>query len=159
MSYNHGRLIGEAQVTVRKLLGAALAMPVLLGGLVLLTARPAAACTCPGMSEADRVAWYDAVFVGTPVSHVMQIDPRVEAAQREFTRTSNPARSTARSENDSSRSVWTFQVSRVYKGAVGQRQEIITPPGAPGGSNCSGVGGLPTPGHGAICGVRVQLDV
>jgi hypothetical protein len=120
-------------------------MPVLLGGLVLLTARPAAACTCYDMSEAERVARYDAVFVGTPVSHVMQIDPRYEAAQREFTRTSNLAPLHRAIENNSSRSVWTFQVSRVYKGSVGQRQEIITPPGAPGGSNCSGVGGLRQP--------------
>ena len=133
-------------MTVRKLLGAALAMPVLLGGLVLLTARPAVACTCYDMSEADRVARFDAVFVGTLVSHVMQIDPRYEAAQREFTRTSNPASLHRAIENNSSRSVWTFQVSRVYKGGVGQRQEIVTPPGAPGGSNCSGVGGLRHPG-------------
>ena len=96
-------------------------MPVLLGGLVLLTAGPAAACTCYNMSEAERVAQFDAVFVGTLVSHVMHIDPRYEAAQREFTRTSDLAPLHRAIENNSSRSVWTFQVSRVYKGAVGQR--------------------------------------
>lgn len=42
--------------------------------------------------------------------------------------------------NDTSRTVWTFQVSRVYKGAVGARQEIVAPPGGPDGANCSGVG-------------------
>jgi hypothetical protein len=31
-------------------------------------------------------------------------------------------------------------VSRVYKGAVGERQEIVAPPGGPSGPNCSGVG-------------------
>ena len=36
--------------------------------------------------------------------------------------------------------MWTFQVSRVYKGAVGERQEIVAPPGGPSGPNCSGVG-------------------
>jgi hypothetical protein len=129
-------------LTIWRLLRAALGVPLLLGGLVLVTAEPAAACTCYGMSEADRVARYDAVFVGRLVSHVIQIDPRYEAAQREFTRTSDLAPLHRAVENNSSRSVWTFQVSRVYKGAVRRRQEIITPPGAPGGSNCSGVGSL-----------------
>lgn len=108
-----------------RLLGAALGVPVLLGGLVLVTAEPAAACTCYDMSEADRVARYDAVFVGTLVSHVVHVDHKARDLR-----------------SDSTRSVWTFQVSRVYKGAVRRRQEIITPPGAPGGGNCSGVGSL-----------------
>jgi hypothetical protein len=130
-------------VTVRKLLGAALAMPVLLGGVVLLTAGPATACTCwSPRSEAGGVARADAVFVGTLVSHVIHVDHKA----RELMASPDPAVAWRAFRNDSTRSVWTFQVSRVYKGAVGQRQEIITPPGAPGGSNCSGVGGLQHPG-------------
>jgi hypothetical protein len=128
-------------VRVRKLLGAALVVPVLLGGLVLLTARPAAACTCYGMSEAERVARYDAVFVGTLVSRITRIDQRAQ----EFKASSDPAVAWRAFLNDSTRSVWTFQVSRVYKGTVDRRQEIITPPGGPGGGNCSGVGKLGQP--------------
>ena len=128
-------------MTVRKLLGAALVMPMLLGGLVLLTAGPAAACTCYGMSEAERVTSADAVFVGTLVSRSIRIDQRAQ----ELKASSDPAVAWRASLSDSTHSVWTFQVSRVYKGAVGQRQEIITPPGAPGGGNCSGVGALGQP--------------
>jgi hypothetical protein len=40
---------------------------------------------------------------------------------------------------DSSGTMWTFAVSRVYKGAVGEHQEIVTPLGGPGGGNCSGI--------------------
>jgi hypothetical protein len=138
---------------VRRLVGAALTMSALLGGLVLLTAGPAAACTCYGTSEVERVARADAVFVGTVVSHVIHGDHKA----RELQASPDPAVSRRALGNDSTRSVWTFQVSRVYKGAVGQRQEIVTPPGAPGGGNCSGVGGAPASGHGAIGGVRVQL--
>jgi hypothetical protein len=121
-----------------RLLRAALGVPVLLGGLVLVTAEPAAACTCYDMSEADRVARYDAVFVGTLVSHVVHVDHKA----RDLMASPDPAVAGRASRGDSTRSVWTFQVSRVYKGAVRRRQEIITPPGAPGGGNCSGVGSL-----------------
>jgi hypothetical protein len=125
-----------------RLFRAALAVPLLLGGLVLVTAKPAAACTCYDMSEADRVARYDAVFVGTLVSHVIHVDSKA----RDLMASPDPAVAWRAFLSDSTRSVWTFQVSRVYKGAVRRRQEIITPPGAPGGSNCSGVGGLRYPG-------------
>jgi hypothetical protein len=113
----------------------------LFGGLVLMTASPAAACTCAMQgAEADRAARADAVFVGTLLSQVTQIDPRMEQARREFTRTSDRRVLVRALRNDTSRTVWTFQVSRVYKGAVGQRQEIVAPPGGPDGANCSGVG-------------------
>jgi hypothetical protein len=113
-----------------------------LGGLVLVTAEPAAACSCvdPG-SDAAKAAHADAVFVGTLISQVTQIDPRVEQAQREFTRTSDQRVLVRALSNNRSRTVWTFQVSRVYKGAVGEVQEIVAPPGGPGGPNCGGVGG------------------
>jgi hypothetical protein len=121
-------------VTVRRLLGAALTLPPLIGGLVLVAAGPAAACSCaiPG-SEAQRAARADAVFVGTLISQATQIDPRVERAQREFTRTSDQRVLVRALRNNTSRTVWTFKVSRVYKGAVGKRQEIVT---AAGGSSC-----------------------
>jgi hypothetical protein len=128
-------------VTVRRLLGAALTLPLLIGGLVLVAAGPAAACSCaiPG-SEAQRAARADAVFVGTLISQATQIDPRVEQAQREFTRTSGQRVLVHALRNNTSRTVWTFQVSQVYKGAVGEHQEIVAPPGGPSGPNCSGVG-------------------
>ena len=125
-----------------RLLRATLTVPLLLGGLVLVTAEPAAACTCYDVSAAERVARADAVFVGTLVSHVIHVDSKA----RELMASPDPAVAYRAFLSDSTRSVWTFQASRVYKGAVGQRQEIITPPGAPGGGNCSGVGGLQHPG-------------
>jgi hypothetical protein len=128
-------------MTVRRLLGAALTLPLLIGGLVLVTAGPAAACSCAiSGSEAQRAARANAVFVGTLISQATQIDSRVEQAQREFTRTSDQRVLVRAIRNDTSRTVWTFQVSRVYKGAVGERQEIVAPPGGPSGANCSGVG-------------------
>jgi hypothetical protein len=121
-------------VTIWRQLGAALTVPLLFGGLLLVTAGPAVACSCPIVkSEAERAARADAVFVGTPVSQVTLMDPRVERARREFTRTSDGMVVVRAVRNDMSRTVWTFKVSRVYKGAVGKRQEIVT---AVGGSSC-----------------------
>jgi hypothetical protein len=51
-----------------------LTLPVLLGGLLLVTAAPAAACSCPSQSEAEQAAGADAVFVGTVLSRVNLID-------------------------------------------------------------------------------------
>jgi hypothetical protein len=102
-------------VTVRRLLGAALMVSVLLGGLVVVTAGPAVACTCAMVrSEAERMARADAVFVGELVGS--RVDP--SASSRETRRIPYPAPV-----------VLTFKVSRVYKGAVGERQEIIAPLG------------------------------
>ena len=110
-------------MTVRRLLGAALMVSVLLGGLVVVTAGPAVACSCAMVrSEAERVARSDAVFVGTMVSQVERIDQKA----RELMRSSDPAVRLRVYSSDSSRVVWTFQVSRVYKGVVGERQEIVT---------------------------------
>lgn len=132
---------------IRRLLGAALTVPLLIGAWLLVTAGPAVACSCAMVrSESERAARADAIFVGQLISRVDRIDPQVERAVREFTRTSNRAVVARAMRNNSSRTVWTFQVSRVYKGAVGKRQEIVTPPGGPGGPNCSGVGGLQHPG-------------
>jgi integrase len=91
----------------------ALAVAVMAGGLVLLAAGPAAACSCaiPG-SDAKRAARADAVFVGELVGTT--VDPLTwgrEAWGRPYL---PPA-------------VYIFEVSRVYKGAVSQRQEIVTP--------------------------------
>jgi hypothetical protein len=128
-------------VKIWRLLGGVLTVAVLQGGLLLVTARPAVACSCAMRgSDAQHAARADAVFVGTLISQVTQIDPRTEQAQHEFTRTSDPRVLVRALRNDTSRTVWTFQVSRVYKGAVGERQEIVAPPGGPSGANCSGVG-------------------
>jgi len=119
------RLTGEARVRFRRLLGAALAVSVLLGGLglVTVTAGPAAACSCPQMSEAARAAFSDAIFVGEVVGR--RVDPSASAPTAGSIRFPDPV-------------VYTFKVSRVYKGAISQRQEIVTP-GGPGGS-CGGFG-------------------
>jgi hypothetical protein len=121
--------------TIRRLLKAGLTVPLLFGGLLLVTAGPAVAYSCPIMkSEAERAARADAVFVGTLVSRVDRIDWAAARAARdelarEFTRTSGQRVLVRALRNDTSRTVWTYQVSRVYKGAVGKRQEIVTPLG------------------------------
>jgi hypothetical protein len=108
----------------RRLGAAALTVAVMAGGLLVMTAGPAAACSCaiPG-SEAERIARADAVFVGELVGS--RVDP--SASPRETRRIPYPAPV-----------VLTFQVSRVVKGAVSERQEIVTPGG--GGAGCGGFG-------------------
>ena len=101
-------------VTIRRLVGAALTVPVLIGGLLLVTARPAAACSCAVMSEAKKAAYADAIFVGT------LIDRRIGQPSGAATISTQMA-------------VWTFEVSRVYKGTVSRRQEIAT---AMSGASC-----------------------
>jgi hypothetical protein len=60
-------------VRIRRRLGA-VALAIMAGGLVLLAAGPAAACTCAGVgSEAELRARADAVFVGELVGS--QVDP------------------------------------------------------------------------------------
>jgi hypothetical protein len=123
-------------VTIRRLLRAGLTVPLLFGGLLLVTAGPAVACSCAIVrSEAERVARADAVFVGTLVSRVTQVDDKA----RELMASPDPAVRIRALGNVTSRTVWTFQVSRVYKGAVGKRQEIVTPGGS-GGADCGGLG-------------------
>jgi hypothetical protein len=66
--------MGEARVRIRRLLGAALTVAVMAGGLVLLAAGPAAACTCPRIgTDAQQAARADAVFVGAVVGRT--VDP------------------------------------------------------------------------------------
>jgi hypothetical protein len=123
-------------VKIRRVLGAALTVPVLIGALVLVTAGPAAACTCARMTEAQLAASVDVLFVGTLVSS--RVDPSVltrEYRQREEQRIKELkerfGQSAVAGELDPV--VLTFEVSRVYKGAVGKRQEIVIPPAATGG--------------------------
>jgi|SRR5262245_25010055 len=99
---------------IRSALTAMLTVPVLIGGLLLVTAAPAAACSCVGgMSDAQYAAGADAVFVGTLIDRV------------------DPPRTGTFSSSDPA--TLTFQVSRVYKGAVTVRQEIVT---AMSGASC-----------------------
>ena len=119
---------------IRRLLGAALTVPVLVGGLLLVTAGPAAACSCPPESEAQQAARADAVFVGTVLSRVNVLDPAAVAARAELARERQrrPYRLDRIQElmrkvtNSSDRAVLTFEVHRAYKGAVGKRQEIVS---------------------------------
>jgi hypothetical protein len=124
-------------VEIRRVLGAALTVPVLIGALVLATAGPAVACTCARMTEARLAASVDVLFVGTLVSS--RVDPSVltrEYRQREAQRIKElkerfgPPTAPARELDPV---VLTFEVSRVYKGTVGKRQEIVIPPAATGG--------------------------
>jgi hypothetical protein len=125
-------------VRIRRLLGAALTVPVVIGGLLLVTAGPTAACSYPAPgSEAEYAARADAVFEGTLVSRVDRIDRAAQATHAELARKvgTRPypvdrVRELMRSvERSSDRAVLTFEVRRVHKGAVGQRQEIVTPLG------------------------------
>jgi hypothetical protein len=111
-------------VRIWRLLGAALAVPVMLGGLLLVTAGPAAACTCAQMTEAQHAARVDVLFVGTLVSS--RVDPSVLTREyREERKRRERVNPSAVLESDPV--VLTFEVSRVYKGAVGKRQEIVIP--------------------------------
>jgi hypothetical protein len=126
-------------VRIWRLLAAVLAVPVMLGGLLLVTAGPAAACTCAQMTEAQLAARVDVLFVGTLVSS--RVDPSLltrEYRQREEKRIKElqeqikeqkepfgPPITAPAGESDPL--VLTFAVGRVYKGAVGKRQEIVIP--------------------------------
>jgi hypothetical protein len=140
-------------VTVRRLLGAALMVSVLLGGLVVVTAGPAVACSCAMVrSEAERVGRSDAVFVGTLVSQVERIDQKA----RELMRSSDPA-----------------VRLRVQQRLKSGRVDVPGEPGlqgsgwrTPGDRHLDGTAGLgrdlqqlpraQVPGSGAVPGVRVQ---
>jgi hypothetical protein len=98
----------------------ALLVAVMVGGLLVTTAGPAAACSCAIVrSEAERTARADTVFVGELIGS--RVDQ--SASPRETRSIPYPAPV-----------VLTFKVSRVYKGAVRERQEIVTPGG--GGASC-----------------------
>jgi hypothetical protein len=122
-------------VRIPRRLGAALTVPLLIGGLLVATAGPAAACTYPvPPSEPTSAARADAVFVGTLVSQVNQRDWAAAAAREELAREvqRRPPRRQRVDEllrkvaQSSDRAVLTFEVRRVYKGRVGRRQEVVT---------------------------------
>jgi hypothetical protein len=111
-------------VRIWRLLGAVLTVSVMLGGLVLVTAGPAAACSCAQMTEAQHAARIDVLFVGTLVGS--RVDPSVLTREyREEKKRRERVDRSAVPEPDPV--VLTFEVSRVYKGAVGKRQEIVIP--------------------------------
>lgn len=127
---NQLRLRPEVQVRIRRVLGAALTVPTLFGGLLLVTARPAAACTYPiPASETANAARADAVFVGTLRSQVNRTDWAAEAVRDELARElqRRPYRADRIAElgrkvaQSSDRAILTFEVRRVYKGTVGRR--------------------------------------
>ena len=120
---------------IPRLLRTVLTVPMLIGGLLLVTAGPAAACTYPvPASEATSAARADAVFVGTLVSQVNQWDWAASAARDELAREvqRRPYRRQRvdkllrKVTHSSNRAVLTFEVRRVYKGTVGRRHEIVT---------------------------------
>lgn len=122
-----------------RLPGAVLAISAMLGGLLLVTAGPAAACTCAQMTEAQLAARVDVLFVGTLVSS--RVDPSVltrEYRQREEKRIKELQERFGQSAlaGELDPVVLTFDVSRVYKGAVGKRQEIVIPTEARSGGTC-----------------------
>ena len=116
------------------MLGTALTVPMLIGGLLLVTAGPAAACSYPiPASETTYAARADAIFVGTLVSRVERIDRIAATARAELThelkrrpyRADRVAELMRKVTHRSDRAVLTFKVRRVYKGAVGKRQEVV----------------------------------
>jgi hypothetical protein len=122
-------------VRIRRLLGTALTVLVPIGGLLLVSAEPAAACSYPiPASETTSAARADAVFVGTLRSQVNRIDRAAAAARDELARElrRRPYRADRVAElmrnvtHSSDRAVLTFEVRRVYKGTVGRRQEVVT---------------------------------
>jgi hypothetical protein len=135
-------------VTVWRLLRVGLTVPLLFGGLLWVTAGPAVACSCAIVkSEAERAAHADAVFVGRLVSS--RVDP--SALAREYRQREEKGIEELKERfgqsvlvvHQADPVVLTFKVSRVYKGAVGKRQEIVI---RPGGSDCGGLGVDPRPG-------------
>lgn len=139
-----------------RLLGVVLAVPVMLGGLLLVTAGPAAACTCLQMTEAQHAASVKTVFVGALVDsrvdpsvltrkYRQQQEKRIEALKERL------GRSALAFEEDPV--VLTFEVSRVYKEAVGKRQEIVIPPGGHQGRDLRV---LCSRGSGAVARVRIS---
>ncbi len=106
---------------IRRLFGAVLTVPVMISGLLLVTAGPAAACSCAVASEPEHAANADAIFVGTLVD-------RVDPPQDGMWSSADPA-------------VLTFDVSAVYKGTVRARQQVVTPmSGASCGLELNGTG-------------------
>ena len=83
---------------------------------LLLVARPAAACSCMTISDADSMAHADAVFTGTLTSRTDA--PAIDGR----TSTADPAR-------------LEFEVDAVYKGAIADSQVVETGPGALCGGN------------------------
>jgi hypothetical protein len=143
---------GEARVTIRGLLRAALTVPVMIGGWLLVTAGPAAACSCARISEAEVAARVDAVFVGRLVGS--RVDPSALTREyrareyREYREQVGQAMKLADRRQRASFAdqlrgpmrnvdpvVLTFEVTRVYKGVVGKPQEIVFPRPA-GGEAC-----------------------
>lgn len=91
-------------------LAVAAAMVVVLVGATMLVVGPAATpalgCSCAGMPERQLVDAADAVFVGT-------VADRRAPSPDEVVSTADPV-------------VWTFVVSKVYKGRVLARQEVVS---------------------------------
>lgn len=89
---------------MRKLLGIVLAVPALIGALVVLGAPPAGACSCVGdpLSFADE---YDAVFVGRADGRGEPVDIAGGPRSRQV----------------------VIEVTDVYKGDVSARQTVVVP--------------------------------
>jgi hypothetical protein len=130
-------------VRIWRLLGAVLAVSAMLGGLLLVTAGPAAACTCAQMTEAQLAARVDVLFVGTLISS--RVDPSVLTREyREERKRRERVNPSAFPESDPV--VLTFEVSRVYIGSGWQTPRDRYPPGGRRGRRdlqflCSGDSG------------------
>jgi hypothetical protein len=116
----------------------------MIGGWLLVTAGPAAACSCAQISEAEIAARVDAVFVGRLVSS--RVDPSALTREyrareyREYRERVGRAMKLVDLRKRASLAdqlrgpmrnvdpvVLTFEVTRVYKGVVGKPQEIVVP--------------------------------
>jgi hypothetical protein len=71
---------------------------------VVADARPAGACSCVGLSDADALEHADAAFVGKVTDYS----------------------SAGRPGSASDRALWTFKVRDVYKGTVTRTQQVVS---------------------------------
>lgn len=85
-----------------------LLIPLCAAGVLVAAPGMACACSCAGLTARQAFEHADAVFIGRVVGR------DVERSTWPFSSSNDPA-------------VWTFEVTKVYKGEVRQRQEVVTP--------------------------------
>lgn len=114
--------MGGPRWLTRLALAMVLVVPLSVAGILVTTPKTAYACSCVPMTARQTFDRANAVFVGRVVAREVRRDfPWV------FSSATDPA-------------VWTFEVTRVYKGEV-RRREVVSPEsGASCGSELRGGG-------------------
>ncbi len=88
----------------------ALLVVTLLPVALVVTASPAAACSCAEVSDEEYVELADVVFLGEFVDYEFEQDPDGDGRWSDL----DPA-------------VWTFEVADVYKGTAFEKQRVLSP--------------------------------